>query len=597
MSSRPSGSQASGAAALVRALEREGVDTIFGTVGHGNLAFVDALVDSSIRFVPVFHEQVAAHAADAYFRVSGRIAAVTTTVGPGYTNLATGLGDALLDSSALLVIAGGIPNGYAGKEPLQELALHADDAQPELFRHLAKRVTRVASAEDLPREVHRAVARALSGNPGPVILHVPLDLFSQPLLATERPRRPFVRSRTGADPDALTRAAELVLTAERPLLYCGGGAVLADASDVVLDFAERYRVPVATTMSGQGIVPETHELAVGFTGVVGTRSANEAVRKADLLIAVGTRFPEMDASSWRPDFFAEIPPSRLIHVDVDPAQIGKIYEVDVALVGDAQRTVAELRELVNRHGGPDRTPWLAEITALKAAWAAEVEELRSADAFPYEPAALLTELRRLLPPETILVTGVGVRHAVGQHFPFERPRSQVVGSGFGTMGQEVAATIGAKLGRPDAPVVGIVGDGAVLACLAALPTAVANNVDATWIVLDNRGYASIAVYQAKHFGRYKATYLEDATGSDYRIDFASVARSFGASGRCVDGPEKLGPALREALAEPGPSVLHVPVTPTPRIIGTGHWDVNDILATTRAAERPFEIATRGGESS
>ena len=165
--------QISGAASLVHALEREGIDTVFGTVGHGNLAFVDALADSSIRFVSVFHEQVAAHAADAYFRVSGRMAAVTTTVGPGFTNIATGLGDALLDSSAFVVIAGGIPNGYVGKEALQELALHVDDGQPELYRHLSKRVTRVGRAADLQHALHRAVVRARTGNPGPVILHVP----------------------------------------------------------------------------------------------------------------------------------------------------------------------------------------------------------------------------------------------------------------------------------------------------------------------------------------------------------------------------------------------------------------------------------------
>jgi acetolactate synthase I/II/III large subunit len=570
----------SGAASLVRALEREGIDTVFGTVGHGNLAFVDALADSSIRFVSVFHEQVAAHAADAYFRVSGRMAAVTTTVGPGFTNIATGLGDALLDSSAFVVIAGGIPNGYVGKEALQELALHVDDGQPELYRHLSKRVTRVGRAADLQHELHRAVVRARTGNPGPVILHVPLDLFSAPLLDQETAIRPFAVARQGADRDLLRQAVELIRIADRPVLFVGGGALISDAGAVLLELAERHGIPVATTMSGQGIIPENHERSVGFTGVVGTRCANDTVRRADLVIAVGTRFPEMDASSWRSEFFAEIPPTSLIQIDVDPNQIDKIYPATVGLVGDARRTLADLLEALDSTTASDRTAWLRDVVALKTSWANEVAQLRASDAFPFEPAALLTQLRGLIPDKAILVSGVGIRHAIGQHFEFRYPRTQVVGSGFGTMGQEVAAPIGVALSRPDVPVVALVGDGALLACLAALPTAVANAIDATWIVLNNRGYASIAVYQSKHFDRHKATFFEDVTGAEYEVDYAALARTFGAHASRVERPDQLAPALAEALAYAGPSVIELPVTSTPRIIGSGHWDVNDILAAT-----------------
>jgi acetolactate synthase-1/2/3 large subunit len=571
----------SGAASLVAAIEHEGIDTVFGTVGHGNLAFVDALADSDrLRYVSVFHEQVAAHAADAYFRVSGRIAVVTTTVGPGYTNLATGLGDALLDSSAFVVIAGGVPSGYIGKEPLQELSLHTDDGQPELFRNLSKRVTRVTSAEDLASELHRSVVRARSGCPGPVILHVPLDLFSAPVLASPSPTRRFILPRTGPDAAELEQAAQLLREASRPLLYCGGGALISDASEVVEALASRHGIPVATTMSGQGIIPESSTLSVGFTGVVGTRPGNEAVRRADLLIAVGTRFPEMDASSWRADSFAQIPPTPLIHVDVDPNQVDKIFPASVRLIGDARRTLEELLQATPADQAAERAPWLEEIASLKQAWACELEPIRTSDTFPYEPAALLQELRGLLPEDVTLVSGVGVRHAVGQHYPFDRPRSQVVASGFGTMGQEVAAPIGVYFARPDNPVVAVVGDGAVMACLAALPTAVANGVRATWIILNNGGYASIAVYQAKHFGRHKGTYFETASGQPYAIDYVAMAASFGAAAHRVGSPSEFPKLVLAALKARGPTVIEVPVTPTPRIIGSGHWDVNDILSAT-----------------
>ena len=211
--------------------------------------------------------------------------------------------------------------------------------------------------------------------------------------------------------------------------------------------------------------------------------------------------------------------------------------------------------------------------------------MRETPSFPYEPAYFLTMLRRLLPEDIILVSGVGIRHAVGQHFPILQERSHVVASGFGTMGQEVPAVIGAKLGRPDTPVVGVVGDGAVMACLAALPTAVAAGVHAVWIVLNNSGYASIAVYQAKHFGRYLGTYFEDSEGGRYEVDFAQVARSFGARGERVEDPAEFAPLLERALAEPATWVIEVPTTPTPRTLASGHWVVNDILAAPGASAR------------
>ncbi len=268
----------------------------------------------------------------------------------------------------------------------------------------------------------------------------------------------------------------------------------------------------------------------------------------------------------------------------------------MGLVGDARRTLAELLDALDASGPVDRSAWVAETEALKTAWTAEVADARTSSAFPFEPAALLAELRELLAPETVLVSGVGIRHAVGQHFSFERPRTQIVGSGFGTMGQEVAAPIGARLGAPGVPVVALVGDGAVLACLAALPTAVANGIDATWIVLNNRGYASIAVYQSKHFNRHKATYFEDVSGEDYVVDFVGMARSFGAHAWRIDGRDQLAPVVEEALAQRGPSLIDVPVTPTPRIVGSGHWDVNDILAATPSAARAFEASSRSGSA-
>lgn len=575
-----------GAAALVAALQAEGVDTIFGTVGHGNLAFVDALLDSDIRYVPVLHEQVGAHAADAYFRVSGRVGVVTTTVGPGFTNLATGLGDALLDSSAMVVIAGGVPSDYVGREPLQELMRHGEDEQPQLFRPLSKRVIRVQRAEDLPRALHEAVTRATEGCPGPTILHVPMDFFSTLLEPVDTPYVARTRQRLGPDPDALAAAAEVLMTAERPLLYAGGGAILAGAGAAITALAEDLGVPVATTMSGQGSIPEDHPLALGFTGVVGARPANYAARRTDALIAIGTRFPEMDASSWRSDSFTQIPPAKLVHIDIDPTQIDKIYPATVPLVGDAERTVRELHELVRDRVRPAGwQTWRDELAAEQRAWREELEPIRSDPAFPYEPAHFLRVLRDLMPREAVLVTGVGIRHAVGQHFPILTERSQIVASGFGTMGQEMGAALGAALGRPDVPVVAIVGDGAFMACVPAIPSAVMSGIHAVWIVLNNGGYGSIAIYQSKHFGRHLGTWFTTRDGERFDPDYAEIARAFGARGEKVTAPEQFPDLLRRAMSEPATWVIEVPVTATPRVLGSGHWDVNDILAGPRLARQ------------
>ena len=550
-------------------------------MGHGNLAFVDALADSeTIDYVSVYHEQVAAHAADAYFRASGRIAVVTTTVGPGFTNLMTGLGDAMLDSSAMIVIAGGMPSAYVGKEPLQELSYSVDNAQIDIARPLTKRIISATGADELANQFHRAVRYAVSGCPGPVVLQVPLDFFSawvDPSVASLRPTRP---GRTGPDATELERAAALFERAERPLLFAGGGSILSRASAAVTHLADRFGIPVATTMSGQGAISEDHPLSVGFTGVVGTRPGNRAARRADLLLAVGTRFPEMDCNNWRPEYFTPIPPSRLVHIDVDPNQIGKIYPTDVALVGDARRSLQELASsLEGRLDGNGRwRDWHAELAREKQTWADDLHEVRTTPSFPYEPAYLGTLLRRLLPPDTILVTGVGIRHAIGQHYPFLEEGTQIVASGFGTMGQEVAAPIGVRLARPDGPAVALVGDGAVMACLAALPTAVAAGIDMVWLIANNTGYASIALYQTKHYGRDSGTYFKDAEGVPHDLDYVAFARSFGARAERVTDPDDFPGLLARALEERGTWVLELPVTPYPRIIGSGHWDVNDILA-------------------
>lgn len=576
-----------GAQAVVRCLERAGVEHVLGICGHANLPLLDALADSPVRYLSVPHEQVAAHAADAYFRVTHRPAVVVTSVGPGTSNLLTGLLDAALDASAMVVIAGGVPSAYVGKGPLQEINLHHEDEQLDIFKPALKRVIRVAHPSLLPQMVAKAFNVALSGCPGPVMVHVPVDYFTEHA-AYEIPDVPAHRPnawRARGDAAGIRRAAELLLAAERPLIYAGGGVQLSEASPELLQLAEAGEFPVATSMIGQGAIPEDHPLAVGFTGTVGTPVGNAAAREADVVLALGTRFPEMDASSWRRKYFFGIPPAQLVHVDIDPHQIGKIYPTEVGIVGDAKAVLADLIEEVRLARGRRNghaSGWPPELQRRVTAWREETRELRETEAQPMQPARVLQVAREVLPRDGIFVSGVGVRHAAGQHFPIYEPQTLIVGSGYGTMGQEVPAALGAKLARPDRPVLAIIGDGSLMCVPQAIPMAVQYGINAVWVVLNNQGYASIAVYQAKHYGRYVGAYFERDGGEPYQPDYLGLARAFGAGAARVEDGEQLQTALREALAADRPYLIEALVTQAPRIQATGHWDVNEILAAARA---------------
>jgi acetolactate synthase-1/2/3 large subunit len=360
---------------------------------------------------------------------------------------------------------------------------------------------------------------------------------------------------------------------------------LSEASPELVALAEAAEIPVATSMIGQGAIPADHPLSVGFTGTVGTPVGNAAAHEADVVLAVGTRFPEMDSSSWRSEYFLSIPPGRLIHVDIDPYEIGRIYPTEVGIVGDAKAVLADIAEQVRRGGGRRNGragTWARDLQQRLAAWKSETRELRETDSSPMQPARLLQVAREVLPRNGIFVSGVGVRHAAGQHFPIYEPQTLIVGSGYGTMGQEVPAALGAKLGRPDRPVLAIVGDGAFMSVPTAIPVAVQYGVNPVWVILNNQGYASIAVYQAKHFGRYASAYFERGqTGEPYEPDYVGLARAYGAGAARAETPEQFRAALEEALAADRPYVVEARVTPTPRIQGTGYWDVNDILASAR----------------
>lgn len=577
-----------GAEAIARCLENQGIEVVFGLCGHTNVAMLEALSHSKIRFVGVRHEQVAAHMADGYFRASHKPAAVLTTIGAGMVNTLTGIGDAAMDGSAMVVICGDVPSYYIGRDAFQETGIHADAAQWEIPRPLVKRSWRIPHPEVLTHDIARALNYATTGCPGPVLVSVPMDLFSHPAtyeIPDMAARRPTGAARVRGDAVEIERAAELLVNAERPLILAGGGAVLADADGEITRLAEYLGIPVVTTMSGQGAISKRHPLHGGFVSAFGTPVAHDLVKSADVVLVLGSRMAEMEMSSWNPEYSLRVPPTKLVQVDIEPEMIGKSYPVEVGIQGDTKAVVADILARLEAFGRP--ADWrnsdrFRELQAAQRAWQAELEEPAHSDESPIQPERLLREIRAVLPEDGIFLCDAGIRGAVAQNFTVDGPRRLFTPSGWGTMGFAMGAAMGAKLGRPGAAVIAEVGDGGFGALPTAVITAVEHNIPVVWVVRNNFRFSSIAVYQLKHFEQNTfGTTFVSADGRPYNPRFAEMAAACGASARVVERPSDLAPALREAVDSGRPYVVEVMSAPAPRGRASGYWDVNAILSGER----------------
>jgi acetolactate synthase-1/2/3 large subunit len=573
-----------GAQFVAQALAQEGTRYVFGLCGHTNLALLDALAyETDIEFISVRHEQVAAHAADGYARVTGQPGILLLHVGPGMTNAITGVATAALDSIPLVVLAGDIQNYFDGYGPHQEVKYHADGAQWEIYRPFVKRAWRLHSPCQFPDVLCRAFNEATSGRPGPVLIDVPMNLFSAPvdaelpILAQRRP----ATARSIADLASVEEAVRLLVKSARPVIYAGGGVITSDAASALMSVAERLAIPVATSLLGKGSVSEDHPLAFGMTGLFGTPAANKATLEADVILAVGTRFAEMDSSSWRPGYTFNIPPTKLIHLDIDPAEIGRIYPVQVPLLGDARATLLVLHEALG--GTAERrqveSPWWCELDSVRREWLARIGGPHQSSEKPIRPERILGELRRALPKDGIIVTDVGWnKNGVGQQFPIYLPRTHLTPSGMATMGFGPAAALGARLGRPDCAVVALVGDGAFSSVSSAVCSAVENNVPVVWVVMNNYSYGVITGMQRALLKRTTGTeFIRRDTAELYNPNFAALATAYGAGGERIEDPGDLEPALTRALESGRPYVLDVIMNRQVGVPMTGLWDVNELL--------------------
>lgn len=581
---------------ILEYLVREGVSYAFGVPGHGCTAFVDAFYDRRDEITPIMvrHEQAAAHAADGYYRASGRLAMCFTSIGPGATNLVTGLATALVDSSALLAVCGCEPQRDVERGVLQAIYRHYESDFKNIMRFAVKRVWSIQKAERTPEIIVRACKEATTGRPGPVLIEFPIDLQHKAIdiPGVPSPEEHKPKGRILGDPVMVKEASKLLASAERPAILVGGGVILSGASEELMRLAEMLGAPVLATMMGKGAFPEDHPLFAGYAGWSGTGPGNEVARSCDVLLAVGTRFADLTCSCYEPGVTFNIPPTKLIHVDLDPLEIGKNYPTEIGIVGDAKATLAMLIEalagLLGKRSLGD-SPWIRRVKAAKERWEAELEPIRSSGRSPPTVPRLLKELREFLGRDAIVLGEAGwAQIFLFQQFPVYMPRTHISSGGFSTMGFAVPAAIGAKLAQPDRQVVACPGDGGFLMTLHEVATAVQYEIPIVIVVVNNLGWACIRDLQWIQCGEGRdiATMFKHPRGdSVYDVDFAAFAESFKAHGSTVRSPEEIKPALKEAFNSGKPSVINVYVDPgvTPPL--PGKWTLPTPEYLTRKLKR------------
>jgi acetolactate synthase I/II/III large subunit len=576
-----------GAQIIAEYLVREKVPYAVGLCGHGDLGLLDALVErrDDITTISVHHESIAGFVADAYYRVAHQPLVTFTSCGPGSANLPIALGSALMDDSALLAITGNVATSQFNRGPFQETGRHFQADFPSVLRPYVKRGYQATRAEQLPLMLRQAFAQMRGGRPGPVHLDVPLDVFVE---RTEEPVPDPTQWGTGQVPVSAAGRAELdaacalIRDSARIVVVAGSGVEGSVAEAELLRFASENRFPVTTSPLGKSGFPSSDPLALGATGRNGTYQANYAARNADLVLAFGTRFDDRATSSWLPGYTYSFPPAKLVHVHVDPLELGRNFPPTVAVHGSPREVLRQLRERLPAFP-PDasvieaRQRWLDQLAAAKARWSRHTEPHDYSDAKPIRPERLLAELRAALPADGILLSDVGVHHNwIVQNWRTELPRTLLQSWGFASMGFGIGGVLGAHLAAPDRATVAVVGDGGFLMFPSVVATAVQYDIPAVWVVWNNGGFMSIRDQQKLYFGpdRQLATSFEHAGGrGQYSADFAALSRSMGGEGLTVTDPADLGSALKTALDQRRPTVVDVRVDDSVALPAAATWDL------------------------
>ena len=536
------GQPTNGGRALIQSLEMEGVEAMFGLPGGAILPVYDPIIDSPIRHILVRHEQGAGHMAEGYAHATGRPGVAMVTSGPGATNIVTPLCDAFMDSIPMVVITGQVPLPSIGSDAFQECDTTG------ITMSVTKHNFLVTAASDIPQAIHEAFHIATTGRPGPVLVDIPKDIVdpNNPASAMDwywpdSVDLPGYKPNTRGHPKMVKQAAELICRSERPVIYAGGGILKARAAEALRELAELTGIPVVTTLMARGAFPDDHELCLGMPGMHGNYTAVTSMQESDLLIALGSRFDDR-VTGKVPDF---APEAKIIHVDIDPAELGKVRRPDVPIVGDCRLVIEELVRAIGDLGGsdaqPDRSPWRSRISGWQEKYPLTYEQSEPGDGL--KPQFVLETLRDNTPDDTIVASGVGQHQMwTSQHWKFNHPYTWVNSGGLGTMGFSVPAAIGAKVGRPDRMVWAVDGDGCFQMTAQELVTAAAERIPIKVAILNNAYLGMVRQWQEMFYEeRYSEVYLSPDL-PDYKL----WAEAMGCEGMRVEDPEDVEAAIEKA---------------------------------------------------
>ena len=582
-----------GSEIIAQYLEKEGVEYLVGIPGHGSTLMIDAFNDSDVEVFQPRHEQGATHIADGYARANGDPIVVYTSIGPGATNTVTGAATAFVDSIPMVILTGGPQTHEYGQGILQEIERKRPGDFPNVMEPVTKQTFQVHDVAHLPRTMRRAFQEAVTGRPGPVHVEIPMDVqHAEADVEIPDPEQSRTQHRPAGDPRSVSEAADLLEDADRPVIVAGGGCLLGEASEEVQELAEYLQAPVSPTFQGKGVIPEDHDLFVGYAGAWGTTAANELCSSADVVLAIGVRFSDLHTSSFDPGVSFEIPPTKLVHVDIDPHEIGKNYPVEVGVQGDAKVVTRQIRHEIAERTDPadaDDNEYYEEVQRRWNEWEARIQERHTDDSVPLSMARVLGSLRDALDRDGIVTTGAGHSQDItNPEFPVYEPGSNISAGGFSTMGFALPAAIGAKLGAPDRQVVSVQGDGSFLHCNQELIAAVQGDVDVNVLVLNNHAWLSIRNLQVTQSGWDRVLATEFDEEHDY--DAVGMAETMGVEyAERVYEPGQLEEALSGMVDHDGPALVEAVVqretTETGGIM-TGAWHLPGLGEGYESAERP-----------
>lgn len=574
---------------IVDYLERRNVQYIFGLCGHTVIGMLDALnrnleKGGKLRYISNRHEAVASTAADGYARVTHKASVVMCHLGPGITNVLTGVANAAFDSIPMVVFAGDVPSYYYGKHPHQEVNMHGDATQYRMLEPVCKRCWRVDDPEALPDILDKAFRLAESGRPGPVLIDMPMDIWSREIeedLFARTYQDSHITVKPALDPACAKAIAQKLIDAKNPVIHAGGGILLAQASDELAALAEFLDIPISRTLMGQGCVSDLHPLMVGQTGFWGLAHTHAFTLGADVILALGTRFAEADSSSWYQGVTFDPATTKFMQIDIDPSEIGRNYPVEIGAVADLKLALAQILDAAKaiKPEGIKRPGLREGIAKAKAEFKESVKAITEDLRFPMTPQRILKDVKEALPEDALIFTDVGWnKNGVAQQFTITIPGTVHHSSGLATMGFGASAVLGGKKAAPDKICIALIGDGGFGVNPTCMATAVEEGIACTWVVMNNMAFGTIAGLENANYHTKFGTTFHTPDGQAYSPNWAKVAEGYGVEAIRITKAEEFAPAMRKAVEanKAGKPFLVEAIMENIAVPTPGCWNINDI---------------------